>query len=109
MVVDLNNSWHKAFSGKYSDDLIVFISFLNFMNNFDSVEAIKSNISMQGEYFNAYACESLSAHYKQMRREMQIDTLPIDVVYKSSKDYFLNRSGAKIYFDINKQCLLEIT
>lgn len=109
VVVDLNKSWHKAFFGKYSDDLIVFISFLNFMNNFDSVEAIKSNISMQGEYFNTYVCESLSAHYEQMRREMQIDTLPIDVVYKSSKDYFLNRRGAKIYFDINKQPLLEIT
>lgn len=107
VVVDLNKSW--AFSGRYSDDLIAFISFLNFMNNFNSVEAIKSNISMQGEYFNTYLCESLSAHYEQMHREMQIDTLPIDVVYKSSKDYLLNRSGAKIYFDINKQPILEIT
>jgi len=104
VVVDLNTSWYKAFSGIYSDDLIVLIAFLNFMNHFESVDAIKSDISMQGEYFNANACESLSDYYKRMKHK-----LPIDPVGKTSKDYFLNRRGAKVYFDINKQPLLEIT
>ncbi|MDT3698847.1 MAG: hypothetical protein RO469_05410 [Thermincola sp.] len=104
VAVDLNKSWYKAFSGIYSDDLIVLIAFLNFMSHFESVEAIKSDISMQGEYFNAYACESLSDYYKRMHNK-----LPIDPVCKTSKDYFLNQRGAKVYFDINKQPLLEIT
>jgi hypothetical protein len=34
VAVDLNTSWYKAFSGIYSDDLIVLIAFLNFMSHF---------------------------------------------------------------------------
>ncbi|WP_313180885.1 DUF3800 domain-containing protein [Lacrimispora sp.] len=104
VAVDLNTSWYKSFSGIYSDDLIVFIAFLNFMSHFESVEAIKSDICMQGEYFNAYACECLSDYYTQMHHK-----LPIEPVGKASKDYFLNQQGAKVYFDITKQPLLEIT
>lgn len=74
VVVDLNKSWYKAFSGLYSDDLIVFIAFLNYMSHFESVQAIKSEISMQGEYFNAYACESLSDYYKRMHNKLPIDS-----------------------------------
>ena len=64
--VELNNAMHKTFAGIYSDDLSVIVAFLGFMNHFESAEAIKSNIGMQGEYFNAYACESLAKYYKQM-------------------------------------------
>lgn len=101
--VELNKSWYKTFAGIYSDDLSVLIAFLGFMNHFESTEAIKSNIDMQGEYFNAYACESLAEYYKQMRYK-----LPIDPIGNTSKGYFLNRQGAKVYFDINKQPQLEI-
>jgi hypothetical protein len=104
VAVDLNKSWYKAFSGIYSDDLTVLIAFLNFMSHFESVEAIKSDISMQGEYFNAYACESLSDYYQRVFHK-----LPIDTVGKTSMDYFLNQRGAKVYYDINNQPLLEIT
>lgn len=104
VVIDLNKSWYKSFSGTYSDDLIVLIAFLNFMNHFKSVEDIKSNISMKGEYFNANACERLAEYYKRM-----FNKLPIDPVGKTSTDYFLNQRGAKVYFDINKLPLLEIT
>jgi hypothetical protein len=104
VAVDLNESWYKAFSGIYSDDLIVLIAFLNFMSHFDSVESIKSDFAMQSEYFNAYTCKSLFDYYKRMHNK-----LPIDPVDTTSKDYFLNLQGAKIYFDINKQPLLKIT
>ena len=104
VLVSLNISWYKTFSGVYSDDLIVLIALLNFMSSFKSVEAINRDISMQGEYFNAYACVNLSDYYKRMHHKLTID--PIE---KNTKDYFLNQQGAKIYFDINKQPLLEIT
>ncbi|WP_312832512.1 hypothetical protein [Sedimentibacter saalensis] len=104
VVVDLNASWYKAFSGIYSDDMILLIAFLNFMSHFESVETLQRDIAMQGEYFNAYACESLFDYYKRMHNK-----LPIDPVDRTSKEYFLNRRGAKIYFDINKQPSLEIT
>ena len=104
VAVELNKSWYKAYSGIYSDDLIVFIAFLNFISHFETVEAIKSDIDMQSEYFNAYACESLSDYYKRMHNK-----LPIDPVDRNSSDYFFDRRGAKIYFDINKQPMLKIT
>jgi hypothetical protein len=103
VVVELNKAWYKAFAGTYSDDLIVLIAFLGFMNHFESAEAIKSDIDMQGEYFNAYACESLSDYYERMRNKLSIE--PIG---DTSSEYFLNQRGAKVYFDINKQPLLEI-
>lgn len=103
VAVDLNNTWDKAFAGRFSDDLTILIAFLGFMNHFESADAIIRDIDMQGEYFNAYACESLDEYYKQMQNK-----LPIDPIGDTSKDYFLNRRGAKVYFDINKQPRLEI-
>lgn len=103
VVVDLNKSWYKSFSGIYSDDLIALVALLNFMSHFESVEAIKSDITMQGEYYNAYTCECLFDYYKRMQNKLPI--IPVD---STSKDYFLNQQGAKVYFDINKQPLLEI-
>ena len=103
VAIDLNASWYKTFSGIYSDDLIVFIAFLNFMSHFESIQAIQSNIAMQGEYFNAYACECLSNYYKRIHNK-----LPIDPIDRSSKEYLLNRQGAKVYFDVTKQPLLEV-
>ena len=34
--------------------------------------------------------------------------LPIDFIDKNDEEYFLNRRGAKVYFDITKQPVLEI-
>lgn len=104
VVVDLNKSWYKSFSGIYSDDLIAFLALLNFMSHFESVEAIKSDIAMQGEYYNAYTCENLFDYYKRMQNKLPI--IPVD---RTSKDYFWNQQGAKVYFDISKQPLLDIS
>ena len=105
VIVVLGNAWYKAYSGIYSDDLIVLIAFLRFMNHFESVNDInKSDIAMQGEYFNAYACESLADYFQRLRNK-----LPIDPINKTSDEYFLNKKGAKVYFDIEKQPLLRIT
>ncbi len=102
VVVELNKAWYKAFAGTYSDDLIVLIAFLKFMNHFEMAEAIKSDIDMQGEYFNAYTCKSLSDYYERMRNKLSID--PIG---DTSNDYFLNQRDEKVYYDTNKQPLLE--
>ena len=60
-------AWYKSYSGVYSDDLVVFIALLNFMNHFESVEEIQNDIGMQGEYFNAFACEELSRYFERRR------------------------------------------
>lgn len=102
ILVDLNNSWYKSFGGTYSDNLVSLIALLNFMSHFETIESIE-DISMQGEYFNAYACESLASHYQTISYK-----LPITPIEEKTKDYFKNQRGAKVYFDINKQPLLEI-
>ena len=103
VAVELNKAWYKAYAGIYSDDLIVFIALLGFMNHFESAEDIKRDLDMQGEYFNAYTCESLADYYKHMRNK-----LPIDPVGDTSKDYFYNQRGAKVYFDTSRQPMLVI-
>lgn len=104
VVVDLNKSWYKSFFGIYSDDLIAFVALLNFMSHFESVEDVKSDIAMQGEYYNAYTYECLVDDYKRMKSK-----LPIVSVNQTTGDYFLNQQRAKVYFDISKQPLLDIS
>jgi hypothetical protein len=110
VAIELNNAWYKSFAGTYSDNLIVLIALLGFMNHFKSMEDIKQDLDMQGEYFNAYCCEHIAKHFEQMRNGRQIPTLPIDAVTNTdlSNGFVINRRGAKVYFDINRQPLLEI-
>lgn len=44
------------------------------MNHFSSVAEIrKHNVDMQGEYFNAYACECLLDYFTRMRNKLPLD------------------------------------
>lgn len=105
IVCKLNNAWYKVFSGKYSDDLIMLIELLNYMNHFTSVEEIeKHNIDMHGEYFNSRVCDSLAGYYKRMGNR-----LPLEPISTGAKDYFFNGKGAKIFFDSRHQPLLKLT
>ena len=105
IICELNNSWYKSFAGTYADDLVCTNALLNFMNHFSTTNEIKAELNMQGEYFNAYACEALLEDYRR-----KILKLPIDPIPKSDlkKEYYLNQRGAKIYYDIRKQPLLPI-
>jgi hypothetical protein len=103
IVVELNKTWYKVYAGNYSDGLIVFIALLNYINHFDSVEEINRDIDMQAEYFNSFCCDSLAEHFSRMRNK-----LPLDPVDRTDKDFFLNQRGAKVYFDITKQPILNV-
>lgn len=105
IVCELNNAWYKSYVGKYADDLVCTNALLNFMHHFTNTEEIKLKLDMQGEYFNAYACEALSEDY--CRKMLK---LPITPIPKSNlnKDYYLNQRGAKVYYDTSKQPLLPI-
>lgn len=81
-----NDYWYKSYAGIYADDLIAFVSLLQFMNRFENVDDIKnSNLVMQPEYYNAFVCERLNERYKTLGNK-----LPIDSTVKNDKDYFLN-------------------
>lgn len=105
IVCKLNNSWHKAFSGKYADDLIMLIALLNYMNKFSSATEIrKQNVNMQGEYFNSDVCKCLADYFTQMRNK-----LPVNPISSDEKNYFFNQRGAKVFFDARQQPLLKFT
>lgn len=98
IVCEWQPAWYKAYAGVYSDDLVVFNALLNFMNHFESVEEIQMDIDMQGEYFNAFACEQLARYFEQKKCK-----LPIEPVIAFDKESFLNQRGGKVYFDSKKQ------
>ena len=78
-VICVNNQyWYKTYSGIYSDDLVVFIALLQYMNHFESVEQIRNEkLEMQPEHFNAFACERLLERYKVMGNKTSVE--PIEV------------------------------
>ena len=101
----LNNSWYKSFAGAYADDLVCINALLVFMTHFENTEKIKSDLDMQGEYFNAYVCQALSEDYIRKQSKLTISPIP---AAKIKTDYFLNQRGAKVYFDTQKQPMLSI-
>lgn len=105
IVCELNNSWYKSFAGAYADDLVCINALLDFMNHFENAEEIKKDIAMQGEYFNAYACQALEQDYKRKSNKLPVEPIPSSHL---KEDYYLNQRGAKVYYDIQKQAALPI-
>lgn len=103
IIARLNNAWYKAYAGLYSDDLIVFIGYLNYMNHFESVEEIDATeYKLHAEYFNASVCEELNKYFTRVHSK-----LPIEPVVMESEEYFVGQRGQKIYVDESKQPLLQ--
>lgn len=104
IVCVMNDAWYKTYSGRYSDDLVVLVALLRYMNGFCSVEEIKAQgIEKQGEYFNAYACKCIEDSFIRIRNK-----LPIDLIPDTKGDFFFNQRGAKVYYDISKQPALKL-
>ncbi|MDE7122629.1 MAG: hypothetical protein K2O42_10790 [Oscillospiraceae bacterium] len=103
IILEINSDWYKVYAGNYSDDLISFLALLDFMNQFENVEQIKKDLDMQPEYCNGCMCHRLEEYFQRMRNK-----LPIEYVIPEKKNYYRNKRGAKIYFDINKQPVLKL-
>ena len=58
---------------------------------------------MQGEYFNAFACEQLERYFEQRRCK-----LPIEPVIPFDEESYLDKRGKKVFFDSRKQPLLPL-
>lgn len=103
LICEWQPAWYKSYSGIYSDDLVVFIALLNFMSHFDSVEQIRADIDMKGEYFNAFACEQLAQYFEQRRWK-----LPIEPVIPQDEESYLNHRGGRVFFNSRKQTALPL-
>lgn len=99
-----NKHWYKTYTGTFSDDLVAFVSLLQFMNHFDSVDEIRtSSYKMQPEYYNSFVCDALSERYKMMSHHLQIEPMKTD-----QNGFFINIQGARVNIDIEKQPMLPI-
>ena len=104
IVFEINNDWYKVYAGNYSDDLVSFLGLLDFMNHFNSAKDIEQDFDMQPEYCNSCICQRLKTHFEQMKNK-----LPVEPVKDQKKDFFRNRRGAKVYYDVDRQPTLELT
>lgn len=104
IICEWDNAWYKSYAGIYSDDLICFIGLLGYMAHFENTEQIiNEKFEMQSEYFNGYVCQQLSDYFNRRQNK-----LPMDFIDENDEGYFLNRRGAKVYYDITKQPILQI-
>lgn len=106
--------WYNTYSGIYSDDLISFISLLQYMSHFQTVDEIReNNFEMLPEHFNTFACENLQEHFERIQKNFVFkvfkqNRLPLEPLVNDSEEYFLNQRGAKVYMDTAKQPALCI-
>lgn len=99
-----NHYWYKTYAGIYFDDLVAFVSLLQYINHFESMDEIRNGqLDMQPEYYNAFVCDSLQERYKIMRNK-----LPIEPILDDDKEYYYNQRGAKVYKNIDCQPLLPL-
>lgn len=104
IVSQLNNAWYKSFAGLYSDDLIVLISFVNYMAHFNSVSEIReTDYKLHAEYANGAFCESLKDYFSRLHSK-----LPMNPIKKTEEEFFIGDRGQKIYFDDSKQPILKL-
>lgn len=104
IVFEINNDWYKVYAGNYSDDLVSFLGLLEFMNHFNSAKDIEQDFDMQPEDCNSCICQRLETRFEQMKNK-----LPVEPVKDQEKDFFRNRRGAKVYYDVDRQPTLTLT
>lgn len=61
-----DNCWYKTYGGVYSDDLVVLISLLNYLGNFEDAGALRANLDIHAEAFNTCCCMDLRLHFDKL-------------------------------------------
>lgn len=61
-----DQSWFKACTGAYSDDLVVLLSLVDYFDGYESSEELAERKGTHRELFNALACQELSGYFDNM-------------------------------------------
>lgn len=64
VLVQSDKCWYKAYTGAYSDDLVVLIALLNYFCNFESSGELKKDLDKHPEAFNACCCRDLRQRFE---------------------------------------------
>ena len=97
---ELNDSWDKSNSGLFTDDLLSFISLLEFIDG-KSIEQLKDRECP--ELFNRYSISNLQGRFEEIHHKLPKININLD-----DEGCFINKWGAKVYADSTKQPELEI-
>ena len=104
VLLDINNSFYKSYVGIYADGLLCVLNFIYYISDYDTLEEFnKIKISDHRERFNSYMCQVLDKYYLRLASK-----LPIEPIERNNEEFYFNQRGAKVYFDISKQPMLEI-
>ena len=104
VVSELNNSWYKTFSGIYADDFLSLVTLIKYFSSFDNIEKFNSyTLEEHQEMVNTAMVTRLKDYFNEMHSK-----LPVTPIAQTESDYFYNQRGAKVYFDEEKQPLLDI-
>lgn len=104
IISDLNNSWYKSFSGIYADDFLSLVTLINYFSSFDNIKEMQAyTFEEHQERLNSTLVTRLAEHFKNIHSKF-----PVIPISPTDKDYFYTQRGAKVYFDDEKQPLLNL-
>lgn len=104
IIIQMNNSWFKSYSGIYADNLIQFITLLNYFNSYENYQDYREiSLEMHPELYNNLAITTLKDYFSTLSFK-----LPIYPITENEGIYY-NQRGAKCYLDWTKHNFLEIS
>ncbi|MEC2326359.1 DUF3800 domain-containing protein [Lederbergia lenta] len=103
IITQMNNSWFKSYSGIYADNLVQFLSLLNYFNRYESFQDYReTSLERHPEFYNTLVITTLEDYFSTMSFK-----LPINPITEND-GIFYNQRGAKCYIDWTKHDFLEI-
>lgn len=66
VLIQYDQCWYKFYASGYSDDLVVLLSLLNYLSNFENASQLREVGENNAEYFNTSCCVGLSEHFRVM-------------------------------------------
>ena len=88
----------------YGDDVLSLIVLCEYFDRFSKAEELKATVNPATKY-NQIMCKNLEYYFDKLRDHLPLYRIPDDQV---GKGYFFNQSGAKCFFDPEKQPMLPL-
>ncbi len=100
IISKLNDCWYKSYAGVFADDLILLVSFLEYINMMNPND-LKRDLKFHGDRFNSFSVGRLSDYFVRMHNK-----LPIEPVKILDNEFYYDKRGAKVYIDSLKQPMI---
>ncbi len=103
IILKTNNYWFKSYSGIYADNLVQFLSLLNYFDRYENFQDYReTSLERHPELYNTLVTTTLKDYFVTMSFN-----LPINLKTGNDATYY-NQRGAKCYLDWTKHDFLKI-